>query len=111
MTNTSLTALAREQLELARAASSGRSAHTVFGGRERSLRQTMIALTAGSRLSEHANPGEATVHVLHGRVRIEAGDTAWEGASGHLIEVPRAIHSLLAVEDAVVLLTVVSAAD
>ena len=30
--NTSLIALAREQLELAIAASSGRSAHTVFGG-------------------------------------------------------------------------------
>ena len=35
----SLTALAREQLELARAASSGRSAHTVFGGHEHVLHQ------------------------------------------------------------------------
>lgn len=108
MTNTSLTALAREQLELGTAATSGRSAHTVFGGGERSLRQTMIALTAGRKLDEHSNPGEATVHVLHGRVRLEAGQASWEGASGHLIDVPDAPHSLLAIEDAVILLTVVS---
>lgn len=108
MTNTSLTALAREQLELAGAATSGRSARTVVGGREHSLRQTVIALTAGRRLDEHSNPGEATVYVLHGRVRIEADGATWEGASGHLIEVPDVNHSLLAVEDAVILLTVVN---
>lgn len=108
MTNTSLTALAREQLELATAASSGRSARTVFGGREHTLHQTVIALTAGNKLDDHANPGEATVHVLHGRVRIQAGETSWEGATGHLIDVPDATHSLLAIEDAVVLLTAVN---
>jgi quercetin dioxygenase-like cupin family protein len=108
MTNTSLTALAREQLELAKAATSGRSARTVFGGREHTLRQTVIALSAGRMLDEHANPGQATVHVLHGHVRLQAGETSWEGASGHLIEVPDAPHTLLAVDDAVVLLTVVT---
>lgn len=108
MANTSLTALAREQLELAAAATSGRSAHTVFGGSQHALRQTMIALTAGRKLDEHSNPGEATVHVLHGRVRLEAGEASWEGAAGHLIDVPDASHSLLAIEDAVILLTVVN---
>lgn len=108
MTNVSLTALAREQLELAATARSGRSAHTVIGGHERSLRQTVIALTAGSALSEHSNPGEATVHVLHGRVRLDADGDSWEGASGHLIDVPQAAHSLLAIEDAVILLTVMN---
>jgi hypothetical protein len=53
----SLTALARRQLELARQASSGRSAHTVFGGHEHVLRQTLIALTAGHGLDEHEKPG------------------------------------------------------
>ena len=70
MNKTSLTALAREHLETARAASSGRSAHTVYGGHEHSLRQTLIALTAGSRLDEHDSPGEATLQVLHGRVSL-----------------------------------------
>jgi quercetin dioxygenase-like cupin family protein len=107
MLNMSLTALAREQLELARQASSGRSAHTVFGGHEHALRQTLIALAGGQKLSEHANPGESTVHVLHGRVRLVAGDVSWEGASGHLIVVPEASHTLEALEDSAVLLTVV----
>src|SRR6478735_1030768 len=53
MEKISLTALAREQLETARTASSGRSAHTVYGGHEHALRQTLIALTAGSALHDH----------------------------------------------------------
>ncbi|MDT5284288.1 MAG: hypothetical protein QOJ20_5483, partial [Mycobacterium sp.] len=53
MNKVSLTALAREHLETARATSSGRSAHTVYGGHEHSLRQTLIALTAGTELDEH----------------------------------------------------------
>lgn len=110
MSNISLTALAREQLELAVAASSGRSAHTVFGGHEHRLRQTVIALASGRMLDEHTNPGEATVHVLHGRVRLAAGDVSWDGSTGHLIAVPDAPHSLEALEDSVVLLTVVNKA-
>jgi quercetin dioxygenase-like cupin family protein len=102
----SLTALAREQLEIARQASSGRSAATVYGGHEHVLRQTLIALTAGIRLDEHENPGEATVHVLRGRVRLDSGDVAWEGSPGDLLIVPDARHSLNAIEDSAVLLTV-----
>ena len=48
MQKSSLTALMRHQLELARNASSGRSARTVFGGHEQTLRQTMIALASAS---------------------------------------------------------------
>ena len=48
MQKVSLPALMRGQLDIARAASSGRSAHTVYGGHEHILRQTMIALRAGS---------------------------------------------------------------
>jgi quercetin dioxygenase-like cupin family protein len=102
----SLTALARQQLKLARAASSGRSADTVYGGHEHVLRQTVIAMVAGRRLDEHDNPGEATVHVLFGRVRLVAGDIAWEGALGDLLVVPVARHALDAIEDSAVLLTV-----
>ena len=102
----SLTALARRQLEAARGVSSGRSATTVYGGHEHTLRQTVIALTAGQSLDEHENPGEATVHVLTGRIRLTAGDTAWVGSPGDLIIVPNDRHALEAIQDAVVLLTV-----
>ena len=106
MLTSSLTALSREHLKRAKGSTNGRSASTVYGGHEHVLRQTMIALMSGQRLSEHENPGEATVHVLQGRVRLGAGGDQWEGSAGDLIVVPDARHDLEALEDAVVLLTV-----
>ena len=106
MQKMSLQALAREQQQLAAVATSGRSARTVWGGHEHVLRQTLIALTANSSLSEHENPGEATVQVMAGRVRLEANGNQWEGRQGDLLFMPPARHSLLAIEDAVILLTV-----
>ena len=103
----SLDAIVRTQAKLAAAAASGRSAETVYGGHEHSLRQTVIAMTAGSSLDEHESPGEATLQVLHGRVRLVAGDVEWEGRSGDLLIVPDASHSLAALEDSAVLLTAV----
>ncbi|WP_026552506.1 cupin domain-containing protein [Arthrobacter sp. H20] len=106
MQKVSLTALARHQLEIARNGSSGRSADTVYGGHEHVMRQTIIALRAGSSLGEHENPGEATVYVLSGRVRMTAADEAWNGSPGDLLFVPDSRHALEAVKDSVVLLTV-----
>jgi quercetin dioxygenase-like cupin family protein len=106
MQKSSLVPLAAEHLETARGSSSGRSAQTVVGGHTHTLRQTLIALRAGQALDEHENPGEATVHVLHGRVRLATHDTSCEGAAGDLLVVPDARHSLTALDDAAVLLTV-----
>jgi quercetin dioxygenase-like cupin family protein len=102
----SLTALVRHHLETASTSSSGRSAHTLYGGHERVLRQTLVALRAGSALDEHESPGEATLQVLHGRVTLVAGENRWNGSPGDLIVIPDSRHALEAVEDSVVLLTV-----
>lgn len=106
MQKLSLDALVRENLERATASSTGRSAETVYGGHEHILRQTLIALRAGTSQAEHANPGEATLMVLRGRVRLHSGETTWEGMAGDLLIVPAARHSLEAVEDSAALLTV-----
>ncbi len=106
MNKLSLTALVREHLLVAESASSGRSSHTVYGGHEHVLRQTLIALAAGQSLEEHANPGEATVHVLHGHVKLTSGGNSWEGTPGDLLTIPNALHSLEAIKASAVLLTV-----
>ena len=102
----SLDAIGREHLERAAASPAGRSAETVYGGHEHVLRQTVVALRAGIGMQEHDNPGEASVLVLHGRIRLISGADAWEGMTGDLIAVPPARHGLEALEDSVIVLTV-----
>ena len=106
MQKVSLIALGRHHREQAIRAASGRSAETVFGGHEHHLRQTLIALKSGQSLSEHENPGEATVQVLVGRIVLRSGDVEWNGSVGDLLTIPDARHALDAVEDCVILLTV-----
>ena len=105
MNKLSLDAIAREQLERAKDASSGRISSTVFGGHEQVLRQTVVALREGSSLTEHNSPGEATIIVLSGRVRLSAGSTSWEGRKGDLLVIPPERHSLEALKDTVIVLT------
>jgi quercetin dioxygenase-like cupin family protein len=106
MDSISLTGLAAEKLAEARQSHSGRAAHTIHGGHTHELRQTVLALLAGYDLSEHDSPGEATLQVLQGHVRLTAGADAWEGRTGDYVAIPPQRHALQAVEDSVVMLTV-----
>jgi quercetin dioxygenase-like cupin family protein len=106
MRKLSLDAVAREQLKQAKESTNKRSARTVYGGHEHVLRQSVIALVEGAVMAEHESPGEATIHVLQGRVRITAGKDSWDCRNGDLLDVPEDRHSLLALEPSVVLLTV-----
>lgn len=106
----SLEELAREHVAVAHQANAGRSAVTVHGGRDHHLRQTLIALTAGTRLGEHESPGEATLQVLDGQVTLHAGSAAYDMHRGELGVIPPERHDLEAITDAVVLLTVATRA-
>ncbi|WP_110240057.1 hypothetical protein [Nocardioides gilvus] len=103
----SLNELVDELLTKARGANAGRAAHTVHGGQEHQLRQTVIALASGHELAEHDSPGEATLQVLTGRVRLAGASGSAEGGVGSFMLIPLERHSLAALEDSAVLLTVV----
>ncbi|MBA0045487.1 cupin domain-containing protein [Mycobacteroides sp. LB1] len=104
MQKRSIEALVRQLFERTREGHN--AADTVVGGHERVLRQTVIVLRQGSKLGEHENPGEATIYVIQGSVRLVVGDEHWDGRAGDLIEIPDARHSLEALADSAVLLTV-----
>lgn len=106
MQTVSITNLVAEQLDLALKSGHGRSAHTIHGGHDQRLRQTVLALLAGSELAEHESPGEATLQVLHGHVELTVGVDSWTGETGDLVTIPPERHALTALTDAVILLTV-----
>lgn len=107
MQKISLTALIRKQLDDARQVSSGRSAKTIYGGHDQALRQTLITLLAGQEMDDHESPGEATVHVLQGRITLSTADASWDGLAGDYLVVPHARHTVAALVDSALLLTVV----
>ena len=101
-----LDAVARELSGRAAGAKSGRAAETLYGGHEKALRQTLLAMQEGTELTEHENPGDATILVISGRVELKAGDVSWEGRQGDLLAIPDARHSLSALTDTTFLLSV-----
>lgn len=106
MNGRSLSQLCEDTLATARANGNGRAAVTIFGGQQRDMRQTLIALQAGALLHEHESPREATLHVLVGDVRVCAGSDTWQGSAGDYLIIPAERHELEAISDAAVLLTV-----
>lgn len=106
MEQVALAELAEQQLTQARESSHGRSTTSLYGGRDRVLGQILIALVSGATLAEHDNPGDATAHILRGQARLVAGESSCTGAAGDLLVVPQTRHSLEALEDTVVLLTI-----
>lgn len=107
MESQNLQQLVQSQIAAAREAKNGRSTTLVSGGAGRTLNHLMVALAAGHALSEHANPGQATLQVLHGTVTLRAGDEQWTGSVGEYLVIPDALHDLTAQDDSAVLLTFV----
>ena len=102
-----LSLLIREHMEKAHVDPHGRSAHLLI--HEGPLRQTIIALTAGTKLDDHEAPLAATLQVLYGDVRITTADGGERERCGGLCVIPQERHGLVARDDSVVLLTTVTA--
>lgn len=106
MKKTALAAAAREQLRAAAHSSSGRASRSISGGHDLRLRSTVIALTAGTTLAEHSSPSEATLQVIVGEIVLESANVNWKLRSGDFLDLPPESHSLRAVTNAAILLTV-----
>lgn len=93
-------------LTTAREHPAGRATQVVRAEGEGILSHVVLALTKGSGLSEHSNPGEALLLVLQGRVVLSTSDEQWELAQSEAVSIPQALHELVALEDSVVILTI-----
>lgn len=94
-----------ELLRKARDSSAGRAAHKIAGGPGTRMTQTIVALTVGSRLDDHENPGEATLQILKGEVSVSTEHKSVSLRKGQLLIIPDMRHNVAALTDAVILLT------
>ncbi|MEX1163452.1 MAG: hypothetical protein WEB03_07715 [Nitriliruptor sp.] len=101
-----LHAAAEELLAEASQLRSGRSARTLTPGSGASLKQTLLALTAGQRLQDHLAPGPTTLLGIRGTAVLAHDRTAVTLTDGVWAACPVGPHSLEAVSDTVVLITV-----
>jgi quercetin dioxygenase-like cupin family protein len=105
-----LSAVARELRADAIASTSKHAARTIV--REPDLRVVVIAMEAGATIAEHHASDTATVHVLHGHLRVRLSGRTIELGAGHLLPLGRGLaHDVEAVaESAFVLVLARSAA-
>lgn len=97
--------IAERALTIARAAENGRHAELMI--HDGPLRQTVIALRDGTRLSEHNAPPAASLQVLRGTVRVTSHEDV-DAAEGELVVLTHERHGVQALTDAVFLLTTVT---
>jgi quercetin dioxygenase-like cupin family protein len=97
--------LARQHLEAARSSEHGRSADRIL--HDGHLRQSVIALVAGTELSEHNSPQAGSIHVLEGALRV-TGLEPTEVTAGELVLLTHRRHAVTALADTVFLLTTVT---
>lgn len=97
--------LTDDLLAKAAATTSGRATQAFHAAPGGVMTNVVLALMAGKGLSEHGNPGEAFLQVVRGRLRLSAGDQEWELAAGEFVAIPQQKHAVLALEDAVAVLT------
>lgn len=105
MNSVNLGALIADERTAAADHPKGRTTRRVHGGDGEAIRQVLVTLRDGGALADHENPGDASLQVLEGTVRLEAGDAAWEGSAGDFLVIPDRRHNLTARGDAAVLIS------
>ena len=106
-----LRAAGRELLDKAAGLRAGRSARTLTPGRGARLKQSLLALKAGERLQDHLAPGPTTVLGIQGTAVLHHADASVTVTAGVWTTCPTEAHSLEAVSDTVVLITVAREPD
>lgn len=104
--STTLEKRSLEMLKTARQSSNQRHVEQI-SPRSGSLKQLLLAIVEGAGLSDHANPGQATIQVLSGTVTITTDGHTWQGMAGDYLVIPDMMHDLKAITDATALLTFV----
>lgn len=105
MNTDDLSARTREALRQARSADNGRHAEVLV--HDGPLRQSLIALRAGTVLAEHNSPPAASLYLVVGSVRVTGTHTE-DWTEGEVKPLTHARHSVEAVEDSVFVLTTVT---
>ena len=97
-----LTPVITRSIDQARSSGAGFHAEPVV--RRGALRQTILALIEGTRLTEHEDEVPASLYLMHGAIRVEAPEP-FVIQQGELHELPDRRRAVVAVEDTVMLLT------
>lgn len=95
---------------LAHAAETPHGRHAEIVVREGPLRQSLLALTAGTELEEHNSPPAASLYLLRGAVQV-TGEGTTDIAAGELHTLTHHRHAVKALEDSVFLLTTVTSIE
>lgn len=83
---------------------SGHAARTLI--RVPDLRVVLMVMKAGSQIAEHHAPASASLHVLHGHVRLNTPEDTVELGAGSLFLLEQGMkHSVEAAQDSAFLLT------
>ena len=93
-------------LSEARQARAGRAARTLV--KDGPLRLTIVGFKSGASLRDHHAGGPVSIHVLSGVVEVNVGEQSEQLEAHSLLTLePSVIHSLIAISDALILLTIV----
>lgn len=100
-----------ELLEQAGSLRAGRSARTLTPGEGATLKQTLLAMKAGERLQDHIAADPTTLMGIHGEATVDHPDGAFTLKPGVWAWCPNEPHSVEAITDAVILVTVANTTE